>query len=151
MDNELAAIPVASVSSPGFDPQRSGNALPILHEIRHALRQLAATGQPTLIDLRALPFGPGDEEQLLAALGRGEVKVTLDALGPTQVWETRYAGVWVLDHYNADNERIALTVEVTRIPDILPSQQIDIESALAQLEAALQPAEPDTPGSPQPN
>lgn len=151
MNTKLAESPVHLISNSGIEPHRWDNALPVLHEIRHALRRLVESGEPTLIDLRALPFGPADEDQLLEALGRGEVEVTIDALGPTRVWETRYAGVWVLDHLNEDNQRIALTIEVTRIPDILPSQPADIEQALGKLEAASQTAEHETPGSPQPS
>ena len=47
------------------------NAWPVLHEIRHALRRLAEEGEGTIIDLRAIPFGPGDEELLLRTLGEG--------------------------------------------------------------------------------
>ena len=46
--------------------------------------RLADTGEPTRIDLAALPFGPGDEKRLLGWLGRGEVSATIDALGPTR-------------------------------------------------------------------
>lgn len=56
------------------------------------MERLASTGEPTILDLRSIPFSPGDQERLLGALGQGEVRATVDALGPTQVWETAYAG-----------------------------------------------------------
>ncbi len=55
------------------------NTLPLLNEVRHALKRLVRTGESTIIDLRAIPFGPGDEERLLDLLGQGEVMATLDA------------------------------------------------------------------------
>ena len=128
---------------------RSGNVLPILHEIRHALAQLARSGESTLIDLLAMPFGPGDEALLFRTLGRGEVEASIQALGPTKVWETQYPGVWVVDHYNADAQRVALRVEITKIPDILLSQQHDIDDAIARLDAQLAVVRSDMADSPE--
>ncbi len=110
-----------------------GNALPILHEIQHALQRLLDSGETTVIDLRAIPFGPGDEERLLAILGVGEIEATLNALGETNVSETGYPGVWLLDHRNQDNERIALQVEITLIPEILCSRREDVCDSLERL------------------
>ena len=126
-----------------------GNALPLVHEIRHALTQLAQTGESTLIDLLAMPFGPGDEALLFRTLGRGEVEARIQALGPTKVWETQYPGVWVVDHYNADAQRVALHVEITKIPQILLSQQHDIDDAIARLDAQLAVVRSDMADSPE--
>lgn len=114
-----------------------GNALPVLHEIRHALERLIDEGESTAIDLRALPFGAGDEAELLAALGRGEVEVSLEALGPSRIWETVFPGVWVVDHQDPDGRRIALSIEITRIPELLLSQPADLRSALVRLDRTL--------------
>jgi len=113
------------------------NALPILHEIRHGLHRLSGGGEPTLIDLHALPFGPGDEERLLELLGRGEVEADIDALGPTRVWETAFPGVWLVDHRNAQGERLALHIEIASVPEILRSQSEDIADALTRLDACI--------------
>ncbi len=134
--NLLDDIPVI-VGAPEITPGAVGNALPILHEIEHALQRLLESGETTVIDLRAIPFGPGDEERLLAILGAGEIEATLNALGETHVSETGYPGVWLLDHRNLDNERIALQVEVTTIPEILCSRQEDISDSLKRLAEDL--------------
>jgi hydrogenase-1 operon protein HyaF len=117
-----------------------GNALPILHEVRHALQRLSETSESTVIDLHALPFGPGDEEYLLALLGRGEVEARIEALGPTLVWETSFPGVWLMDHRNAQDERLALHIEIASIPDILRSQREDVADALVRLDARIDSA-----------
>ncbi len=117
------------------------NALPILHEIRHAMERLASTGEPTILDLRSIPFSPGDQERLLGALGQGEVRATVDALGPTQVWETAYAGVWVLDYYSPEGERIAFQIEVTELPQLLRADRQDINMAAQRLDADLRDLE----------
>jgi len=114
-----------------------GNALPILHEIRHGVERLAKSGEPSLIDLRAIPFGPGDEARLLARLGRGEVEATIQALGETRIWESTIPAVWLIDHYNAEGQRIALHIEIDRIPSILVTPAEDLAEASSRLDALL--------------
>lgn len=132
----LAEIPVR-VQAPQTEPQQFGNALPILNEVRHALQRFVEHGEPTRIDLAAMPFGPGDEERLMGMLGRGEVEAQVDALGPTRIWETRFPGVWVLDYANVEGERVALQIEIDEIPAMLRAQQADIADALSTLNAEL--------------
>jgi hydrogenase-1 operon protein HyaF len=114
-----------------------GNAMPILNEIRHALARLAETGEPSQIDLAAMPFGPGDEDRLLALLGTGEVEASVEALGPTKVRETRFPGVWLVEYLNADGQRMALQIEVAETPQILRTQQGDLADSLASLGELL--------------
>jgi hydrogenase-1 operon protein HyaF len=115
-----------------------GNAIPILHEVRHALGRLIAAGQETSIDLNAIPFGPGDEERLIDLLGTGEVAATIEALGPTQVQETAIPGVWLLDYRNVEGERLALHLEIAAVPQILRTHSEDLDSSIAALDARLQ-------------
>ncbi len=111
--------------------------LAILQEIRHKLERLVATGQESLIDLGAVPFAPDDEARLLALLGQGEVTVGIEALGPTRIWETEVPGVWVLDHRNLEGQRLALHIEIARVPQILVTQPQDLEAATAALDARI--------------
>lgn len=116
----------------------TGNVPPLLHEIRHALARLAAGEPGTTIDLRSLPLARGEEERLETILGEGEVRAELHSLGSTVVRETAYPGVWLVTHRNADDAVVARFIEVTRMPDILMSQQQDIERAISRLESELQ-------------
>ena len=115
----------------------TGNVAPLLHEIRHALRRLANGEDGTVIDLKRLPLGPGEEEQIEQALGTGEVRAEVDALGPTLIQETSYPGVWLVTHMNADGVVVARFVEVTYIPELLRSQQTDIDAGIDRLEDEL--------------
>lgn len=115
----------------------AGNATPVLYETLHALRRLHAVGEPTVIDLRAIPFGPGDEEKLLRALGEGEILATVEALGPTRIRETRYHGVWVVDYRDAEDQRIGLQLEITEVPSLLKTPAEDIEEAAEALAETL--------------
>jgi hydrogenase-1 operon protein HyaF len=121
------------------DSADGGIALPIFHEVRHALERLIAAGEETRIDLNGIPFGPGDLERLDALLGRGEVSASIDALGPTRIHETAIPGVWVVDYRNADDQRLALHLEIARVPAILCTQDQDLETALTTLDDRLEP------------
>jgi len=120
----------------------TGNVRPLLHEIRHALARLQAGGEGTVIDLASLPLAPGEERRIEEALGTGEVRVELDALGPSTIVETSYPGVWLVTHRNTENEVIGRLIEVARIPALVASQQEDIAAGLARLVSEL---DDDTP------
>ena len=113
------------------------NVQPLLHEIRHALARLLDDGGHTVIDLHSLPLAPGEEQQLLDKLGQGEVYARLHVLGPTEIIETRYPGAWVVVHFNSSDEVVGKFIEVCDIPDLLRSQQEDIQQGLAELQAEL--------------
>ena len=142
----LPSIPV-QVEAQASGTACRGNAIPILHEVRHALERLISRGEATRIDLNAIPFGPGDEVWLNALLGTGEVHATIEALGPTSVRETAIPGVWLVDHRNPEGERLALHLEVTCIPGILRTQCVDLDTALAALDARLPTAATGRPAS----
>ena len=113
------------------------NVQPLLHEIRHALAKLLEDGGHTVIDLRSIPLAPGEEQKLLDKLGQGEVHAQLSALGSSNFVETRYPGVWVVEHFNNNDEVIGKFIEVCDIPDLLRSQPDDIREGLEQLQAQL--------------
>lgn len=114
-----------------------GNAQPILNEIRHALARLLASGETTVIDLGALPMGPQDEAELLAALGEGEVEATIHAGGPSSVRETAFHGVWLVTHRNEQAEVLARFVEIAFVPELLMSQAEDVADSAAELAKKL--------------
>jgi len=113
------------------------NVSPLLHEVKHALDNLIETGKHSIIDLRSIPLAPGEEDKILQVLGRGEVQAKLNALGLSEVFETQYAGVWVVTHYNDDQDIISRFIEVTTMPEILCSQTEDIMAAYSSLAIEL--------------
>ena len=124
--------------TPCMDESCGGDALthnvrPLLNEIRHALEKLLATGESSAIDLRSIPLAPGEEGQIVEALGEGELSAELDAMGPSEIRETGYPGVWLVTHYNADRQLMGRFIEITRVPDLLKSQDADIARGLQRL------------------
>jgi hydrogenase-1 operon protein HyaF len=123
------------------DLGRTGMAQSILREISLALSVLAATGTRDAIDLRSLPLTGADREELEAALGRGDVSVALEAAGKSEIWETRFTGVWWLRHFGGDGRVAAEVIEVTPVPDILAAHPDDISAAAARMAAELEESE----------
>lgn len=115
----------------------TGNVEPLLHEILHALKRVADGKEGTVIDLRSLPLAPGEEEQIEAVLGEGELRAELDALGPTVVQETSYPGVWLVTHRNSELAVVARFIEVTRMPELLNAQRADIQCGITRLASEL--------------
>jgi len=115
----------------------SGNVPPLLHEIRHALALLLEHGESTCIDLKSMPLAPGEEDRIVAALGSGEVRAEVDALGFSEIAETAFPGVWVVSHCDERGAIQARFIEVTQVPDVLRSQHSDIADGLARLTTRL--------------
>lgn len=115
----------------------TGNVQPLLYEIRHALCRLAEGGDGTVIDMRGLPLAPGEEDQIEAELGEGEIVAELDAMGPTTILETTYPGVWIVTHRDAEREVVGKFIEVTHCPHILKAQDRDIADGISRLDKHL--------------
>ena len=114
------------------------NVKPLLNEVKHALNNLIKNGESTVIDLRSIPLAPGEEEKILNTLGCGEVHAQLNALGPSEIIETQYAGVWIVTHHNDEKEIISRFIEITTMPDILRSQKEDVIAAYNDLATRLE-------------
>jgi hydrogenase-1 operon protein HyaF len=115
----------------------TGNVPLLLNEVRHALERLTATGDTHAVDLRAIPLGPGEEDRLLGALGRGEVRAEFDSMGPTEIQESGYPGVWLVTHRNPGGTVTGRFLEITFAPDLLASPVEDVRAALERLTAEL--------------
>lgn len=114
-----------------------GNLSALLAEIASCLQHLIQTGKPSLLDLKSLPLSPQEYEQLRQLLGQGEVSARLEAIGPSEIVETRYPGVWWVTHFNVEGDIIADLIEIDRVPAILCGQTEDMQMGLNQLQAML--------------
>jgi len=139
VENPDRAVGTSGEPSPCSVP--TGNLLPLLHEIRHALARWLDVSQTHIIDLRTIPMSPGEEQRLLETLGQGEVSTALSALGSSEIYETAYAGVWLVTHHNDSGDLIGRYIEICEIPEILKSQSEDAGLALQRLDELLSNAE----------
>jgi len=128
-------------------PPLPGPLVPLLHEVRHALARLVADGGEHRIDLHALPLDATLIDQLLAFIGRGEVEARIDAMGPTRIHESATPGVWVVDYRDADDQRLALHLEIATVPQILRTDRATLSAGLQRLDAGLAGAGDPSPPS----
>ena len=133
----LGSIGIRVENGPPGQSIASANAVPILHEIRHALEQLQRTGNTSTIDLQALPFGPGDRDRLFQALGTGEVNATVTSLGETRIRETSYPGVWIVEYLSPNGAELTAHIEVTQVPTLLATPHEEIDNSLQRLDSLL--------------
>jgi HupH hydrogenase expression protein, C-terminal conserved region len=119
------------------DLRDTAYATAILHEIADLLGQLAAEGRGGAIDLRAMPLGPADRSRLEQVLAEGAVKASIDAGGPSEIFETIYPGVWWTRHRNEAGDVVAEYIEVTDCPQFLRSQADDIREGASGLRRLL--------------
>ena len=131
MSSEALADIKIQVDTPEYD---SGNLHSILSEIKFALEQLLEQKKTHCIDLRAMPWSPGEEDKLEQYLGRGEISVELNALGKSTFYETRFSGIWIVTHYNQEDEIIGKLIEITTMPEMIFSQYEDIKESLENIQ-----------------
>ena len=115
----------------------TGNVRAILNEVLHALKQLHERGETQIIDLKAMPMAPGDLAKIEQFLGEGELTASLNALGKSEIRESRYPGVWLITHRNDSDDVIGRFIEVTKCPDILKTQPEDLDEGLADFHDRL--------------
>jgi hydrogenase-1 operon protein HyaF len=123
-------------------PIPSMNVEPILHEVQHALEKLLETGESSMIDLRAMPLAPNEDNEIKQRLGTGEAVIHIEALGPSMLTETAYPGVWWVEHRNSDDMVTGLYIEIAHVPAIVFPADEDLVQGLQELTEDLHSNEP---------
>lgn len=116
----------------------SPQVMALLQELQDMLAALSQRGEDNCIDIRSLPLTSADHAFLIQFLGSGEVSATVNALGLSEINETRFSGIWLITHYNQHEEIIAELIEVTPLPDILKTQADDMRQGSDTLLRYLQ-------------
>lgn len=105
----------------------------LLMEVAGLLGRLIDCGEGGSIDLRGLPLSPSCIDGLKQRLGQGEITVTLDAAGCSEISETGFPGVWWTRHVDEAGRVIATLIEVTAVPDIIRADPADMTRGLLRL------------------
>lgn len=125
-------------------PRLTGMSDAVFAEIASRLADVVAGASAPPIELTAMPLTSEDRTDLEQRLGRGEVFATIESAGRSEVWETRFSGVWFVRHFG-ENDRIASEcIEFGAAPAILLSHRADMAAAAGRLSAALQPVALET-------
>lgn len=123
----------------------TGMAQAILAELIQHLPELALSGTQHVIDLTSLPMTESDKRELESLLGRGEVSVTLETIGDSQIFETGYSGIWWVRHYTADKQLISELLEIATVPEIIKSHPEDVQASAVALKKLIDPDETGEP------
>jgi HupH hydrogenase expression protein, C-terminal conserved region len=115
----------------------SGFADALIAETLARLTRFAENGETASIDLGGLPMTNRDREALDNFLGRGEVSATIEVIGPTEVWETQFSGVWRVRHFGESAVATDL-IEITTCPRILSADRRDAKSATRRMAEMLE-------------
>jgi hydrogenase-1 operon protein HyaF len=129
----LNEIPIQIVN---MEEEITGSVVALLHEVARLQQRFLEKGENGQIDLKSLPLTQAEQQALTTVLATGEVEARLDALGRSEVRETRLPGVWWIVHYNIEGDLIAELIEVCRVPEILHAADEEIRrgaQALADL------------------
>lgn len=130
----LDAIPIVTANA---STGQSGNAPVLLREIAEMVRRLLKDGEISAIDLQALPLTQADLDWLRERLGEGEIAVTLDADGVSNLIETNCPGVWWVTHCNLNGAVVSQFIEVAYVPEMVKAHHEDVVSGLEHLESLI--------------
>ena len=108
----------------------------LLAEIAGHLDRLAGNGTQAAIDLRSLPLSPEARTALETALGKGEVTITIEAGGRSDIIETGYPGVWWVCHHGAGGSLLTERIEIAPVPEALAAFPADFAAGARRLTAA---------------
>jgi hydrogenase-1 operon protein HyaF len=121
-------LPIAAAAEEG-----AGNALPLLHELRHHLRRRRQGAAAVVVNLSNLPLAPAERAVLDRALGRGRVSGLSRGAVRCRVLATAVRAVWRVQYLGQDDGPIAENVEIVDVPDALAAQAVDIAAGRPRL------------------
>jgi hydrogenase-1 operon protein HyaF len=133
----LDAIPIHVIHPSSGEPGLSGNAPPLLREVAEQVKHLLESGEPSAIDLSALPLTPADLDWLQEKLGSGEIAITLQANGESTLNETACPGVWWVTHRNEQGAVTSQFIEVAFVPELVKAHPQDVAIGLETLELMI--------------
>ena len=133
----LKDIPVM-IDSGSVDDAPTGMAEALLREIADHLLTVGSGGERQVVELGNLPLSAGDLLLLEEKLGRGEVTADVSALGPTEVYETAFAGLWWVKYFNDDRHLVTQQLEIGTVPMILEAHPEDIRAGAERFNELLE-------------
>jgi hydrogenase-1 operon protein HyaF len=142
---EACAIPdlileqAQAASSVEIPPPPAGvmNAPALVLEIVDRTRRHRENGETHVINLTLLPMTPEDLEYLDAVLGRGGVSLLSRGYGNCRITATNLERVWWVQYFNASDNLILNTLEITGVPEVALAAPEDIADSIERLADCL--------------
>lgn len=140
---EACAVPDAireqALAASGTDlptlppPDGVMNAPVLMAELRNVAERFVAGDPPHVINLTLLPLTPDDVAYLVSSLGTGNAVVLSRGYGNCRITSTALAHTWWVQYYNASDNLILNTIEVTDMPDVVPASADDYADSVSRL------------------
>lgn len=128
------ALAGASWSMPDLvTPEGVMNAPVLVAELRDVVTRFTPGDPPHVINLTLLPLTPEDIQHLVDALGVGSAVVLSRGYGNCRISSTALANTWWVQYYNASDQLILNTIEVTDMPDVVPASADDYGDSVSRL------------------
>jgi len=118
-------------------PEDLMNGPAVLAEIEQQQATYRSGGEAHTVNLSRLPLTPGDQAFLAERLGEGDVTLRVRGYGETRITQARLPNVWWVRHYNASNQLLLDTVEVSDFPTVARATPEDLADAAARLSELL--------------
>jgi len=131
------------IDSPGPDPRLARtpedlmNGPAVLAEIAQQQATYRSGGEAHAVNLSRLPLTPGDQAFLAERLGEGDVTIRVRGYGETRITAARLPNVWWVRHYNASDQLLLDTVEVSDFPSVARATPEDLADSAARLSDLL--------------
>ncbi|MFZ4537395.1 hydrogenase expression/formation C-terminal domain-containing protein [Propionivibrio sp.] len=122
-----------------IDAQPDAAAKAIFSEVKTGAGRLLELGETHSIDLRFMKSMPEERATLARLLGRGEVSAVVDSVGRSEIQETAIPCVWLIRHYNSEDEIVGELIEIADIPEILVGDRQAVAHCLKVLNANALP------------
>jgi len=126
--------PALSFATP---PEDLMNGPAVLAEITQRQVAYRPGGEGHAVNLSRLPLTPGDQLFLGERLGEGEVTIQVRGYGETRITAATLPNVWRVRHYNASDQLLLDTVEVSDFPSVARATPEDLADSAARLSDLL--------------
>jgi hydrogenase-1 operon protein HyaF len=112
------------------------NAPALVAEIFHKAREYRP-GKEDVLNLTLFPLNPEDSRFLADTLGLAGFSILSKGYGDCRIQLTRVPNVWWVQYYNASEQLILNTLEITAMPGVVPAAPEDLADSGERLKEAL--------------
>jgi hydrogenase-1 operon protein HyaF len=113
------------------------NGPAVLAEIEQQLAAYRAGGEAHTVNLSRLPITPGDRAFLAERLGEGDLKIRVRGYGETRITAAQFPNVWWVHHYNASEQLLVDSIEVSDFPTVARATPEDLADSAVRLSELL--------------
>lgn len=123
-------------SAPREFPEGVMNAPALLYEIFEKSARFRP-GAEEVLNLSLLPLNAEDARFVSSALGMAGLSILSKGYGDCRIHLSRLPHVWWVQYFNATDQLILNSVEITDLPAVVPAAPEDLEDSAARIAETL--------------